>query len=124
MRCDSVKLNAEIGGEKMESKQVNLINRSDIVNAIQLELDKRYTKAQINEILNVFWDCCVYYLSNTTMNEYTVIKPFKGLQLTAKLEERKSIKALGTEWQRSARLWARAKLTRHFNRVNMNGFKR
>lgn len=106
------------------SKRAINITKQDLIEDVQKDFGGKYSKREIEDILNSFWDNIVYYLKNSEINESVIIRPFLGIKFISRMERKREQTGLGKSFTFEKRRRVKAEFSQYFKRQKINDLPR
>lgn len=104
----------------LKQNKVIKITQNDLIDELADDFEGVYDKDTIKNIILDLQENILNHLKLATTEQTVSIRPLMGLVITSKMTEEKEIMLNGKTYTKSERLNAKAKITRYFNRVNLN----
>lgn len=100
------------------------ITQNDLIDEIIDDFDDVYNRETVTDIILDLQENIINHLRSATVDKPVSIRPFMGLVLSSKVIAEQEVSFKDIQYIRSERLKAKAKMSRYFNRVTLNGFDR
>lgn len=100
------------------------ITQNDLIDEIVDDFDGVYSRETVKDVILDLQENIINHLRSATVDKPVSIRPFMGLVLSSKVIAEQEVTLNDMQYIRSERLKAKAKISRYFNRITLNGFDR
>lgn len=100
------------------------ITQNDLIDEIVDDFDGVYSRETVKDVILDLQENIINHLRSATVDKPVSIRPFMGLALSSKVIAEQEVTLNDMQYIRSERLKAKAKISRYFNRITLNGFDR
>lgn len=103
---------------------VTKITQKDLIDEIVDDFDGVYSRETVTDVILDLQENIINHLRSATVDKPVSIRPLMGLVLSSKVIAEQKVSFKDMQYIRSERLKAKAKMSRYFNRITLNGFDR
>ena len=104
----------------LKQNKVVKITQNDLIDELADDFEGVYDRETIKNIIFDLQENILNHLKEATTEQTVSIRPLMGLVITSRMTKEQDIILNGKNYTKSERLNAKAKMTRYFNRVNLN----
>ena len=104
----------------LKQNKVIKLTQNDLIDELADDFEGVYDKDTIKNIILDLQENILNHLKEATTDQTVSIRPLMGLVITSRMTKEQEVTLNGKTYTKSERLNAKAKMTRYFNRVNLN----